>query len=289
MQPFCVIDVFYELPYVSVCLAKCPVLIHVNFFCLQSLHERLCKGIVVQVASPAHAYGNAVRLQEIHILVRRILNSLVRVMNKPGKPQLFPFRNGHFQRIYRKQGIDFPSRVPANTLPAENVDYDSKVCVFLLKLDIRYIRNPEPVQPRCLNVFGKVREYGQAMFGVCCYDFEFFPDTQEVFFPHDSEDFFAVDWLSSPVHFFGNPSVFIVRKFQHNFLYGFSGGKIRFCCISFTLLVVAASAYSEARTCLADWYFGLADNHCGHLSFLLSSARCCFKASNAFFKKAFSA
>jgi len=102
---------------------ECSLFVQIDLFTLQSLYETLRKSIVVWVTPVAHADLDFVFLQAIHVFLRCILNSLVRMMNKSCQiicPTCF---NGLIQSVESQFCINMTTEFPADATPAEYINY----------------------------------------------------------------------------------------------------------------------------------------------------------------------
>ena len=105
MQPLAIVNFFDEEGKPVLDIVHRPVFPEVDLLGLQGLEEALGGRVVVGVAFPGHADPEAVMKKRVHVVVGRILDSPVGVMNDPrwGSAK----RNGHPEGEDRGQVLYF--------------------------------------------------------------------------------------------------------------------------------------------------------------------------------------
>ena len=119
----------------------------VDFFGLEGFHETLGFGIVVRIAGPAHADGNIMAGEALAIIVRRILDTAIGMMNETGGLGL-AIGKRLIQRFHGKRGIEMGSQRPAHDLAREAVENDGEIGEGLAQANVSDIRHPDLVRPR---------------------------------------------------------------------------------------------------------------------------------------------
>ena len=77
MKPFLVVHDLDEVLDVGKGLGEARVLVDVNLFDLEGVHEGLSHRVVVGVAPAAHADRDAVAGKDLHVFITRILRTTV--------------------------------------------------------------------------------------------------------------------------------------------------------------------------------------------------------------------
>ena len=89
MQPLLVVHIFNKMPDVSECLFKCLVFIEINLLDLQGFYKTFNKYIVIRISFSRHADLDVMHLKAVYIILRCILNALIRMMNEIAKAFIF--------------------------------------------------------------------------------------------------------------------------------------------------------------------------------------------------------
>ena len=81
MQLFPIIDLFDKIGNAFLHIGQGFIFPEINLFGLYGLQEALGHCIVIRIPSTGHTDPKAMEVQSVHIIVSRILNSLVRMMD----------------------------------------------------------------------------------------------------------------------------------------------------------------------------------------------------------------
>lgn len=118
----------------------CRIGVFANALTLEQLEETLRHGVVVAIASPAHAGLQVVACEEALPFMAAELAALIGMRNDriagPSPP------DSHVQGIKSQLGVNAAARGPANYWPGIQVDQRSQVQPALVRSDIRDVGDP---------------------------------------------------------------------------------------------------------------------------------------------------
>ena len=187
MQTLLVVDLLNEFSNIIESILERLILGEIDLLVLQGLYEALGERVVVRIPPSAHADFDAMRFQALDILVRGVLDSLVRVMNERAEVVVSSFPESHSEGAHRQIRIEIPAEVPADAPPAEDIQYDRQVDELLEQLDVGNIGDPKLIQSGDCHVPGKIREDLQAVVGIRRHRFECPSDNEKIIFTHQSQ------------------------------------------------------------------------------------------------------
>src|SRR5215208_3057238 len=116
-------------------------------FALQTRHEALRESIVQGRAYPTHRRYDTRLFEPLAKPKRRILHSLIRVVNQTNVGVSPP--EGHLKSIYHELRSQMGCHRPADYFPRVDIQDEGQVEKALPGMDVGYVRRPEPVRSRC--------------------------------------------------------------------------------------------------------------------------------------------
>lgn len=153
MQPLMVVHIFNKVAYVPECIFKCLIFIEIYLLDLQCFYKTLSKSIVIRISFSRHADLDVMRLKTVYIILGRILNALIRMMNKTLKG--IPW-NGSSMPLPEHSWPDrflCSCSAPTDALSAVEIQDNREKDMLVLQLDISDIRSPCLVQSRDFPAF----------------------------------------------------------------------------------------------------------------------------------------
>lgn len=148
------------------CVLRIAVGLAVDLLLLEGLHEALCPGIVVRIAHPAHACGNAMPLQQFSVVAAGVLDAAIGVVDQA--VGLWPARrHRHRERSGCQPRLQMRFQGPADHAPAEGIEHDREIDELFLQPDVGNVGYPELVEAARHHAAGQVRHHAPAMARVC--------------------------------------------------------------------------------------------------------------------------
>jgi len=104
----------------------------VDLFALEGSDKALGLGVVVGIADPAHAGGDAVPVEHAGVLGTGVLHAAVGMVDQaaPGRAAR---RHRHGQRRHRQAGAEMIGHRPADDAPAESIEDNRQIGELLLE------------------------------------------------------------------------------------------------------------------------------------------------------------
>src|SRR5215467_9981565 len=143
MQSLVIVDLLDEMADAIPCLGHIAILKHLNLFIFESAHEALYSGIVVGVATSAHADQNPAFHQHLRIGMATVLYSSIRMVDQ-SRPDVSAVER-HPQCDNCKPWFHSAIQSPANAAPAESIQDDGQIHELVYQPDVGNIGHPELV------------------------------------------------------------------------------------------------------------------------------------------------
>src|SRR3954467_10542149 len=146
MQSLLVVDLLYELAYVSLRFFKVLVVLYVDLLQLQGSEEAFDLGVLVGIASCCHAdpYSSCF-LKPKYILAGGVLRSLLAVVDQAHGRLASGKR--HLKSPERQVGVYPSAQMPAYTAAGVGVQYRRQVTEGGGQPDVGDIADPDLIEP----------------------------------------------------------------------------------------------------------------------------------------------
>src|SRR5262245_29113522 len=141
MQSLVIVDILDKMADAIPCFDHIAILKHVDFFIFEGAHEALYSGIVVRVATSAHANQNRAFHQHLRIGMATVLYSPIRVVDQ-SRPDITAVER-HPECSNCKPWFHSAIQSPANAAPAESIQDDGQIHELVYQPDVRDIGHPE--------------------------------------------------------------------------------------------------------------------------------------------------
>src|SRR5271168_2035721 len=82
MQPLPVVNLLQEITDSTACVFQIAIVSPVSLLLFQRSHKPLCTGVVIWIATPAHADLNLALLQYLCVIARCVLHASIGVMDQ---------------------------------------------------------------------------------------------------------------------------------------------------------------------------------------------------------------
>ena len=132
-----------ELDYITASFVAGTVLTPMDAFDLQRMKEAFHGRVIVRVTATAHTLNDAVPLQAHTKELTRVLNTAIRMVDKPGLGFSAPVSHG--KRIAHKFRIQLLGHRPTYNAPSAQIEHSGQVKPAFRGRNISRIRKPYAV------------------------------------------------------------------------------------------------------------------------------------------------